>query len=1174
MLSTEEIIARYYVGYYNRAPDPAGFEFWKNAYENGTSTLEIANFFSDQVETRALYPFFGDPGVSSPTQFITSVYQNLFNRDPDPDGLAFWEGQLSSGGVSTGQMIEAIIEGALTNPDLAVVQNKVATGIYWEDQANNYVDFDYSQQAAQSATNVLQVITDDTGTIGTAQATANAFFATLPNTKINPGDELTDDGNDDDKVDLGSISTFSETDALDQQIGILTNDADDVINLDAFRADARFSDIDGQGVTVVVIDTGIDLNHPAFGPDTDNNGVADRIIFARDFTDEGDGTPDDVQSHGSHVASIVGSSNDAYLGVAPGVNIVALQALNNQGSGTTRQIESAVQWVVQNAEALNIVAVNMSLGNGENVNQISTHPVYGDELRVLHDQLGVTTIVAAGNDYETYQSEGASPLSADPHTIAIGAVGGNTQSGNDIVSFSQRSDDIPTVFAPGAGIQAAIPGGGSGQKSGTSMASPHVAGMVALSQQLAQRELGRFLTPDEFETLLAQSATRFVDDEDPFDFVRNTGQDYGRVDMLALGEAILQLGGDGGGGGGGTPTPPPTDGDTIPDSIDTGATLAVGNSTQSSIDFSGDLDYFAINLTPGTYEFALKGSATGNGSLSDPLLTLLNSSGGFVASNDDDGTTLNSLIEFTVSNADTYFLSAGAYGTAVGSYELSATQTGSGSGEVGDTPSTAGSIGVGQSLSNELEFGADRDWFAIELNAGETYVFDLVGGTLSDPFVYLYSESGGVLASNDDGGDGFNSQLNYTADRSGTHYISAEAYASDQTGTYTLTTASLGNGGGGGDDRGDGPGNAGLVLADGGVTSGSLEQLGDDDWFRVDVQGNTTYEFALTGTGGTSGLRDPFLYLYDASGALIGSDDDSGGGLNSLITYSTISDHTVYLSAEAFAGRSTGDYTVSSTVTSRSQQDIPDNTSTTAVLTVDEALGGTLEEVEDRDWYAVNVVAGQTYTFDVTSAGDSPISDPYVALYSNTGSFIDLNDDGGDGRNAQLIYEADSTGRVYVEASSFLRTTETGTYQISASTQTSTVTDPGDNIFTTATIAPGQTARGAIDQPGDFDWYALEVVAGQSYQIDLTSAGGDPVPDPYLRVYNGDGSFALEDDDSGSGLNSQLIVTINSSGTIYVSAEAFDTEFETGSYDLSVSNAFASSQVALTGISGISEYDG
>lgn len=129
MPTSEEIIARYYVGYYNRAPDPVGFEFWLDAYENGTSTLEIANYFADQAETRALYPYFADPESSTPEAFITSIYQNLFDRDPDDAGLEFWTNALVSGGVSTGQMIEAIIGGATTDPDFSVIQDKVDTAL-------------------------------------------------------------------------------------------------------------------------------------------------------------------------------------------------------------------------------------------------------------------------------------------------------------------------------------------------------------------------------------------------------------------------------------------------------------------------------------------------------------------------------------------------------------------------------------------------------------------------------------------------------------------------------------------------------------------------------------------------------------------------------------------------------------------------------------------------------------------------------------------------------------------------------------------------------------------------------------------------------------------------------------------------------------------------------------
>lgn len=117
------------MGYFNRAPDPIGFEFWVNAYENGASTLEIANYFADQPETRALYPYFADPESSTPESFITSIYQNLFNRDPDSAGLEFWTRELVSGAVSTGQMIEAIIDGARTDPDSSVINNKVETAL-------------------------------------------------------------------------------------------------------------------------------------------------------------------------------------------------------------------------------------------------------------------------------------------------------------------------------------------------------------------------------------------------------------------------------------------------------------------------------------------------------------------------------------------------------------------------------------------------------------------------------------------------------------------------------------------------------------------------------------------------------------------------------------------------------------------------------------------------------------------------------------------------------------------------------------------------------------------------------------------------------------------------------------------------------------------------------------
>jgi subtilisin family serine protease len=1170
MPSSAEIIGRYYVGYYNRAPDPAGFEFWINALNNGTSTLEIANFFADQVETRALYPYFSDPSSSTPAEFITSIYQNLFNREPDDAGAAYWLDELTSGRVNTGQMIEAIIGGAVTNPDMAVVQNKVSAGIYWEDQANNFSDFAYSEAAAQSASAALDPVTDDTATLVLSRAEANVFFANLSDGKVDPDDGLTQDGSADDKIGISSDAPLTEQAAAEGDIGVSSVQSASVLNLDAFRSDGRFAGIDGQGVTVVVIDTGIDLNHQAFGPDLDGNGVSDRIIIARDFSEDGDGTANDVDGHGSHVASIIGSSAPGFLGVAPGVNIVSLQGLDNGGNGTSEGIENSLRWVINNAEALNIVAINMSLGAEANINTIGVHPTYGDELRVLSNQLGVTTVVAAGNDYQMFQSEGASALSADPYTISIGAVGGSIASGGDIASFSQRSDDIPTFFAPGAYINAAAPGGGTAVLSGTSMAAPQVAGMVSLAQQLAQQELGRFLSPNEIRTLMAQTADRFVDDENGGDRVINTGSVYGRADMFDLGVAILELAGNGGSLPPPTPGTPPENGDTIADSINTTASISVGGTRESAIDFGGDLDYFAVSLTAGDYEISLQGAATGSGTLSDPLLTLLSGSSSYLATNDDGGTGLNSLIEFTVSTAGTYYVSAGAYGSATGSYELGVVRTGSGSGEVGETASTASTISVGQTITNELEFGADRDWFGIELSAGQTYVFDLVGNSLSDPTLYLYNAGGTVLAANDDGGEGLNSSLEYTADRSGTHYISAEAYSNTMTGTYTLTTASLG---GGQDDFAENTGTRGVLGSENGLVSGTLEQNGDSDWFRVDLQGNTTYEFSLTGAGGSNGLRDPYLYLYDSFGGLIGSNDDSGDGLNSLISYSTISDHTVYLAADAFGGAATGSYTLGSVVTSRAQRDVAGDTSTTARLSVGQTIVGALEEPGDSDWFAVNVNAGQVYDFSLSSGGDDPISDPYLTLLDGSGNLLDFNDDSGGGLNSAITYQATSNGRVYIAAEAYDLETDLGTYEISLASSGTGQGDVPDNTSTFASIIAGQSIIGTLDEPGDTDWFAFDIIQGRTYQIDLTSGGANPIGDPYLRIFDAAGDFALSDDDGGNGLESQISITANTSGRIYLSAEAYDPSTDLGTYELSVSAA-STSLVGVSQVSTSYDYDG
>lgn len=342
-----------------------------------------------------------------------------------------------------------------------------------------------------------------------------------------------------------------------------TNVSGPLINMDQFRNDPRFAGIDGSGYATVILDTGIDLDHPFFGPDADSNGVADRIVYSWDFAD-GDSDATDHHGHGSNVSSIVASSDSTYTGMAPGANIIHLKVFTDAGAGQFSYTEAALQWVVANAAAYNIVSVNMSLGDGGNYTSPTSLYGLGDELAALA-AADVIVASASGNEYFDHGSaQGVAYPSADFNSLSIGAVwdannggpfnwtGGaidNTTGTDRITSFSQRHATLTDTFAPGALIMGAGATGGTTNFAGTSQATPHITGIAVLAQQLAEQELGRRLTLSEFRGLLSTTGVTINDGDDENDNVVNTGLNFPRVDMLALAEGILDLG-DGGDPGG------------------------------------------------------------------------------------------------------------------------------------------------------------------------------------------------------------------------------------------------------------------------------------------------------------------------------------------------------------------------------------------------------------------------------------------------------------------------------------------------------------------------------------------------------------------------------------------------------------------------------------------------
>lgn len=209
---------------------------------------------------------------------------------------------------------------------------------------------------------------------------------------------------------------------------------------------------EGEGVTVYIIDSGIRFDHQEFS--------TNRATSGWDFVDN-DNNAYDCDGHGTHVAGTVGGNN---VGVAKKVSLVAVRVLNCSGSGTWSGVIAGVDWVTANA-SLPAVA-NMSLGGG----------YYSPMNTAVENSIaaGVVYAVSAGNS--NYYACNYSPASA-PNAITVGS----TTSSDVRSSFSNYGTCVD-VFAPGSSIYSSTMNTTSSYASwsGTSMASPHVAGVAAL----------------------------------------------------------------------------------------------------------------------------------------------------------------------------------------------------------------------------------------------------------------------------------------------------------------------------------------------------------------------------------------------------------------------------------------------------------------------------------------------------------------------------------------------------------------------------------------------------------------------------------------------------------------------------------------------------------------------
>ncbi len=254
-------------------------------------------------------------------------------------------------------------------------------------------------------------------------------------------------------------------------------------------ADARsaWDSTTGSAASVIaVVDSGVDYTHPDLaqnmwrnleetpgnGIDDDGNGYIDDV-FGIDAI-SGSGDPQDENGHGTHVSGTIGARGDNGIGVV-GVNwntsIMALRFLDAEGSGTIADAIEAMNYIIaQRERGVPIRVINASWGGGG----------YSEPfVSTLHrlNELGVIFVAAAGNESTDNDAAPSYPSSYQvPNVVAVGAIS-EDQNLADFSNFGATSVDL---VAPGVGIVSTVPGGGYARMSGTSMASPHVAGALAL----------------------------------------------------------------------------------------------------------------------------------------------------------------------------------------------------------------------------------------------------------------------------------------------------------------------------------------------------------------------------------------------------------------------------------------------------------------------------------------------------------------------------------------------------------------------------------------------------------------------------------------------------------------------------------------------------------------------
>lgn len=474
-----------------------------------------------------------------------------------------------------------------------------------------------------------------------------------------------------------------------------------------------------------------------------------------------------------------------------------------------------------------------------------------------------------------------------------------------------------------------------------------------------------------------------------------------------------------------------------------------------------------------------------------------------------------------------------------GNYTIS-TQIGTGLDDFGNTSETAQLVSLdGQGrigLSGQIEAAFDVDRFKFVAASAMTLSIDLrpIPGSPLDPSLRVYDADGMLLASNDNSFFTSSSHLSLDLTAGQQIYIEASGYSSS-IGGYRLDA--IGGSASLFDDFGDTIANATSIMLQPGLNPplmGRIEEEFDTDVFSFIVP--ITGQLLIQQEAAPDSLLDPHLTVYNAAGAVIQQDDNSGPNRSARVHLAVVAGQQIFVQAGGYT-TSSGNYAIRLSLTDLSNPPPPVRVDPGRITSLTETIGDALEQ----DVFRIEATADGLLTIRQQARPGSTL-DPVLAVFTAAGVLQATNDNAGPGLSAAVTLRVVAGQQLLIRASGYGATT--GTYQIDMEINVG-VEDIVDLQPVTLSLSGETLQPGTIEFVGDTDLYQVAIPSGipaGSVLLVWMESDGRGL-DPVLSVFDSADlstrqTLAYGDND-GVSLNSNVALSVTAGQTLFVQASGF-----------------------------------